>query len=68
MWLRRVLAIVGGQELGGGSANHETKRVLEEKRNNGGPSGPKRALSDGSNALQIDLLHGMLIHLRRLDA
>lgn len=29
---------------------------------------PKRALSDGSNALQIDLLHDLLTHLRRLDA
>lgn len=29
---------------------------------------PKRALSDGSNALQIDLLKDMLTHLRRLDA
>ena len=31
-------------------------------------SDPKRALSDGANALQIDLLKGMLTHLRRLDA
>lgn len=29
---------------------------------------PKRALSDGANALQIDLLEGMLTQLRRLDA
>ena len=29
---------------------------------------PKRALSDGANALQIDLLKGLLTHLRRLDA
>ncbi len=29
---------------------------------------PKRALSDGANALQIDLLKDMLTHLRRLDA
>ncbi|MDE2925819.1 MAG: 3-deoxy-8-phosphooctulonate synthase [Acidobacteriota bacterium] len=29
---------------------------------------PERALSDGSNALQIDLLHDLLTHLRRLDA
>ncbi len=29
---------------------------------------PKRALSDGANALPIDLLKGMLTHLRRLDA
>lgn len=29
---------------------------------------PKRALSDGANALQIDLLKDMLMHLRRLDA
>lgn len=29
---------------------------------------PKRALSDGANALQIDLLKGMLTQLRRLDA
>ena len=28
---------------------------------------PKRALSDGANALQIDLLRDMLTHLRRLD-
>jgi len=29
---------------------------------------PKRALSDGANALPIDLLKGLLTHLRRLDA
>ena len=29
---------------------------------------PKRALSDGANALQIDLLKELLTHLRRLDA
>ena len=29
---------------------------------------PRRALSDGANALQIDLLEDMLSHLRRLDA
>ena len=29
---------------------------------------PKRALSDGANALQIDLLKDLLTHLRRLDA
>ena len=29
---------------------------------------PKRALSDGATALQIDLLKELLTHLRRLDA